>query len=209
MDEEQGASPENPSNSDPPAILPYFSGSQQNLVRLRRIGSMEAQLAHAKLESEGIHCFIAGENTNVAYPLLFNSVELQVLESDVGRANEILDRPADIDAEGEYADEEYRCPRCHRKAVDLLPVSKGIRRLRLGWLGLLLLPILLAAVEWALVDPELIKRLDRFVSTFELPWFLLLIVFTLIMLLGKRKKRCSDCGWEWWLGDSTTENLGT
>ena len=49
-----------------------------------------AHICQTKLESEGIECFIAGEySVSIGYPLV-GEVRLQVKESDVARAVEIL-----------------------------------------------------------------------------------------------------------------------
>src|SRR5690349_3148943 len=100
---------------------------------LRTVADMpapEAAMARAKLDSEGIRSYVAGEDVSGIHPLLFSSVQLQVMEADLERAREVLERPVEDDQEGEYADEPWRCPKCHRKQIDILPLSAGYRRLR-------------------------------------------------------------------------------
>src|SRR5688500_18537469 len=108
--------------------LPYATPrSPVNYKTLRRMPSFEANLAAGKLEAAGIACFIADEHISAAHPLALSEVRLQVPEEDLERAAEVLAAPtapavsrdaaADDD---EYVEEAYRCPRCHKKAVDLL-----------------------------------------------------------------------------------------
>ena len=49
-----------------------------------------AQICQTKLESEGIECFIEGEHSESIGYHLVGGVRLQVKESDVARAVEIL-----------------------------------------------------------------------------------------------------------------------
>src|SRR6185436_2296648 len=102
--------------------------------------------------------------------------------ADVERAEEILTRPADEDMEGEYADEEWRCPSCHRKAVDLLPLSKPWRRARVGCLSLLALPLMLFLIQKLLPDPALVKQIDRTSQSYWPIWLLIVAALSLCIL---------------------------
>src|SRR3990170_8859405 len=84
-----------------------------SIVTIRTMSVLEAELAKAKLASEGVRSFISDENLAVMHPLMMGSVHLQVDEADIDRAEQILTLPAPADAEGEYVEEKYRCPRCH------------------------------------------------------------------------------------------------
>jgi hypothetical protein len=166
------------------------------LVTFRRMRTMEAQLAKAKLESEGVRCFIADENINVAHPFLWSEVTLQVPELELGRAAEILDRPAEDDDEGEYVDEEYRCPKCHRREVDLMPLSPRWRATRFGCLALLGAPILVGVIDWAGV--ELSRRIGGAGGGAVLwGWLIATVLLSMLVLLAKRRKRCRKCGHVW------------
>src|SRR4051794_12354694 len=94
------------------------------LVTLRSMPGLEAKLAAAKLESEGIPTFVAGDAINYAHAFIFPEVQLQVRKSDLQRATQVLAQPAALDDDGDYADEEFRCPQCHSKDVALMPPSK-------------------------------------------------------------------------------------
>lgn len=85
------------------------------LVTLKTFDNhIDAHLLKTKLESEGIACFIFDENIvtlNPLYNVGVHGIKLKIMESDAGRAMEILalleDRP--------YTDEQNReitCPRC-------------------------------------------------------------------------------------------------
>ena len=69
---------------DPAPVVPYYSGvpSEHTYVTLRTMDAMEAQLARAKLESEGIRCYVDGQLLSAAHPFLFSSVKLQVVEAE-------------------------------------------------------------------------------------------------------------------------------
>ena len=174
----------------PPALPP-------RLVTVRRLPGTEAEMARAKLESEGIRCFIADSNLSATHPLLFTDARLQVSEEDATRAAQILDSPpADARAD-EYVDEDYRCPRCHRKAVDLLPLSGAWRQARVGCLALLVVPVLLTLVGWTFPHPRVHAFMDRLTSAAGVPWFGLVLVLSVAVMLAKRRKRCRECGHEW------------
>jgi len=197
---EETSQPEPPSQPDGNApVLQYFtsSASDSKLVTVRRLPSFQAQLAKAKLQAEGIQCFVQEENVNVVYPIFFSDVPVQVAESDAWRAKEILDRPADEAAEGEYADEEYRCPKCHRKNVDLLPLPKGWRWLRRVYVIVLIFPLILLAMKWLFPDPHFVTDVDAFQQRAWIAWVLFVLVVGTGLLGIKRRKRCRDCGLEW------------
>ena len=206
-------SPENPPilsyRSAPPGdkpVIPYYTAPPQlRLVTIRRLGSMEAQLAQAKLESEGIQCYVLDQNIAMTHPLVFTEVKLQVAETDALRAEEILSQPAAADAAGEYADEDWRCPKCKQKKVDLMPLSKTGRRARAGCLTVLLLPLALLLIEWVFSTPKLTRWIDQTEESLRFPWVLILIGLAFVVLTLKRHKRCRACGHEWVHGESDAE----
>lgn len=67
---------------------------EEQLVILRTfMYPSEAYPLMSKLESEGIMCFLDGENTISVHPFLSNAIggaKLKIRESDVQRANEII-----------------------------------------------------------------------------------------------------------------------
>ena len=207
-------SPEQPPilsyRSGPPGdkpVIPYYTAPPQlRLVTIRRMGSMEAQLAQAKLESEGIQCFVLDQNIATAHPLVFTDVKLQVAETDALRSEEILSQPIADDAEGEYADEDWRCPKCKQKKVDLLPLSKAGRRARTGCLTVLLLPLALLLIEWVFSDAKLTRWIDQMEESLRFPWVGILIVLAFVVMSLKRHKRCRACGHEWAHGESEVQN---
>ena len=160
---------------------------------------MEAELAKAKLASEGIRSFISDENLAIAHPLMMASVHLQVDEADIERAENVLTLPAPTDAEGEYADEPYRCPKCHKRNVDLLPLTPGWKRARRFWVLLLLAPLLRAVLLWLLPEGPTHKRIDDITSSASLilPWLAVTLLLGVWILLLPRDKRCRDCGTQW------------
>ena len=85
------------------------------LITLRQFTSVpEALLAKSILDSEGIECFLADENTIRLDWLLSNAIggiKLWVKEDDVAKASNLLEqKPSEgFDVEG---GEEYKQPRC-------------------------------------------------------------------------------------------------
>jgi hypothetical protein len=205
MDGQEGKSSEDElpdgetaSNQTKPEPLSYFSNKKTSpLVTLRRMRPMEADLARAKLESEGVPCFVDDQNIAQTHSFLFTEVRLQVAESDVDRATEILERPADDDADGEYADEPWRCPKCHRKSVDLMPLGTWRRWARRAFVFVLIIPLLLASITWCFPDPQL-ENDSRALREWGLwPWVLIVFGLGAAVLFAKRRKICRSCGYEW------------
>src|SRR6266480_5295305 len=67
---------------DKPVIPYYTAPPRQRLVTIRRMGLTEAQLAQAKLESEGVLCFVLDQNIATTHFMLVTEVKLQVAETD-------------------------------------------------------------------------------------------------------------------------------
>jgi len=170
----------------------------RELVTILRVGSMEAQLARLKLEAEGIHAVVANENISIIHPLAFSTVQLQVPALYAQRAEEILKRPPQPTDEGEYVEESYRCPKCHRKSVDLIRMSRAWRLARNIWLIALLLPLLSFLLTWIVPDPRLDKLVQRVIDQWKFAWMLFMFLVAIILIVThKRRKRCRDCGHEW------------
>jgi Putative prokaryotic signal transducing protein len=185
-----------------PLPLDYQSDRPLNLVILARMSLFEAELAKGKLESEGVDCIIRDASSAVTNPLVVTGVPLLVRDTDLERAKQILAQVVppledDVGDEDAYVDEDFRCPKCHRKAVDLLPLSRGKRRVRMGCLTLLLLPIFVAIVERIISDSRISRQIAGFVDAATLPWMIVLVAFSVVVLLFRRKKRCRECGYEW------------
>lgn len=100
----------------------------------------EAQLAQAKLQSEGIRCALGNENSaNFNVPLMID-VELQVLGDDVDRAKTVLDSVKNKRALHDEIVTEH-CPKCYRSNVEAVGFSVPFKILSMLFLGL---PLLLA-----------------------------------------------------------------
>jgi hypothetical protein len=182
----------------PKQVLAYESTSSSNLVILCRKPLMEAELAKAKLESEGIQCMLRDTRMAVTYSPLVSEVPLLVLKPDEARAREILARPADDRAtEGEYVDENWRCPRCHHRAIDLVPLTRGWRLVRATWVTLLAVPVLIPVIQWAIADAEISQSISDMFESALCPWISVLVILGTVLFMLGRKKRCRDCGFEW------------
>src|ERR1700684_957038 len=101
-----------------------------NLITLRQFRDIPAALlAKSVLDSEGIECFLADENTIRMDWLLSNllgGVKLWVKEEDAGRASELLEResPVGFEVEAEEAHQQPRCPKCQSADVLFEELSK-------------------------------------------------------------------------------------
>lgn len=179
---------------DAPVVPDYFTPGDTRLVTLRRMPLMEAEMARAKLESEGVPCAILDQEIAVNQPLVFSEVKLQVKQSDVELAEQILAQPAGDD-DGEYVEEAWRCPQCHRKTLELMPLSPGRRRVRTAFFTLLVMWPLLGLSGW--IIPELGRWIDNNLppGLFVL-WFVGTVIFGLMWILAHRSKRCTKCGWQ-------------
>jgi hypothetical protein len=179
-----------PSRQPPDRVLDYQSAGATRFVLLRRMRAMEAQLARTKLEAEGIRCFIDDQLINQADPLLFADVELQVAEEDALMAAWILDhRPGDVRPD-EYVEEEWRCPACHKRSVDLLPLTGFWTFLKYLFVLMILTPFMLWATGQVIPIPRIIAEMGTM-------WIFATAFVGGAILLATRHKRCRECGHEW------------
>lgn len=76
-------------------------------------------IAKAKLEANGIECFVKDELTAQVHNFLSNAiggVKLQVLESDANKARKILLERNDLKAD--YSESKLKCPNCESGNID-------------------------------------------------------------------------------------------
>jgi len=88
----------------------------------------EAQLAKSLLESAGIVCFLADENTvrmDWLWSNAIGGVKLLVRQEDAAAAADLLDQSQaeTTDAEGE-GEEQPRCPRCGSSDASFRPLKR-------------------------------------------------------------------------------------
>jgi hypothetical protein len=115
------------------------------LVTLASFASpTEAALAKSRLEMEGIRAFLDNEFLVAAHGLLSNAtggVKVKVAASDAARARQVLETRHELDEEDRdeadgYAEETYRCPKCHKKDVDLVPLHPVVLLFSIVLLGM-------------------------------------------------------------------------
>jgi hypothetical protein len=157
---------------------------------------VEAELAKVKLESEGIASYVGDQQMAAVHALVISEVPLLVREADVEEAKEILARPPPDATDDEYVDEPWRCPQCHRKTVDLLPLSRPWQMTRVGCLSLVALPLLLPLIG-LLSGAEATRWLGAHMANWFVPWLVAVSALSAILLLRKRQKQCSECGHTW------------
>lgn len=101
-----------------------------NLVTLRQFRDLpEALLAKSVLDSAGIECFLADENTirmDWLWSNLLGGIKLWVTEENAATASELLGRESAEGFETEDAEElePPRCPQCHSANVLFEELSK-------------------------------------------------------------------------------------
>jgi hypothetical protein len=206
-----------PSDESPPAPATLsYATRPPKLKTIRTLASFEANLAAVKLEAAGVPCFVIDDNVATAYPLVFASVKVQVPEDQVDRAEAVLAQPyadaagledhedlletssvAEAESESEYAEEAYRCPKCHRKDVELLPLAGFMRNVRFGCFVVLLLPIVASIATWMMRSGSAGQSPDLFAPEAIFAWMAVLGILSFAVLTAKRRKHCRACGYEW------------
>lgn len=116
----------------------------------------QAHILRTRLEAEGIETFIADELTitgNWLYSNAVGGVKLQVRESDMARAREILNQESVsaemTDAELDDEEQQWVCPRCQSPRVHY--EKYHIRLVFLSWL-ILHFPIPILKRKWRCTD---------------------------------------------------------
>jgi hypothetical protein len=72
----------------------------EEMVTIERYTDMlQAELAKGRLESAGIHCFLAGENAGLLYGNGLDAVQLQVSAAEEDDARAILNDPGPADGD--------------------------------------------------------------------------------------------------------------
>ncbi len=168
--------------------------SGMGLVTIARMSGTEASLAAAKLEAEGVPCFVADTNIAIADPLVFPNVPVQVRARDAARARAILDQPAAAAAagDGEYADEAWRCGKCHRKTVELVPMTAAWRWMATAFWGLIALMIVLRVSGiglWSIAGGA--------ARPIEAGWAVVVCTLALLLVFRRREQQCTSCGHRW------------
>jgi hypothetical protein len=126
------------------------SGQPDRLVTVETFAtSWEAQLARARLESEGIESRMADENlVRLGLSNAIGGVKLLVWEEDAAHAAELLRREARLPEIYLVTEEEALWPRCPGCNSDNLTLERWSRRLLMGSLLLLRFPLVIPRKRW-------------------------------------------------------------
>jgi len=179
-------------------------------VLLCTVPAAEAEALCARLESEGIPCFLGHEVEGGPSPapgggqvaVLVGAFELTAARellagappgdaSNAGDADELA-----FEQELEERDvEDWICPLCRERTLELLPVPTGWRRVRkasVAVIGLLLLGMALVCVM-----PFPRREGDSHCLGEVWPVALVLALAVLIcsVVFAPQEKRCTKCGW--------------
>jgi hypothetical protein len=130
--------------------MPLVTSEPDRLVTVETFAtSWEAQLARARLESEGIESRMADENlVRLGLSNAIGGVKLLVWEGDAARAAELLRREARLPEIYLVTEDEALWPRCPGCNSDNLSLERWSRRLLMGSLLLLRFPILIPRRRW-------------------------------------------------------------
>src|SRR2546423_131174 len=96
-------------------------------VTIGRYNSFEGQLALSKLHANEIQAQLFDENAAAVFGgwnLGMGLAKLQVMKEDAQRATDLLAKPTDADDDS-YVQEDWRCPKCQQKRVQLAPITPG------------------------------------------------------------------------------------
>jgi hypothetical protein len=142
-------------------LLFFWVVAVLNNVRLKEVKEMsdtlvtvasfdephKANIARMKLESEGIKCFLSGENfvaTYWLYSLAEGGIKLKVNEADLAAASEILARKvtsSDTQLPSELGEYDLICPKCCSENIEyeryswkMAMISILLFRLPVTWL---------------------------------------------------------------------------
>jgi len=156
------------------------------------------------LEAEGIPCG-ARESAGTSEPsgdrLTRGEMlaDVYVRAEDLEIAQEILARPPEESEEEEtQAERDARfaanwiCPRCERPGLQLLPVSRGMWHLRMGCLGMLIVPL---AVAWLFWFVPSWNRLGPLPDWAIVCWLAVGLCLAWACVMPERHKTCKACGW--------------
>jgi hypothetical protein len=153
----------------------------------------------ARLESQGIPCGARASAVSDGVMGEAPYADIYVREEDLEVAREILARPPEADetAEESAADFEARCelnwvcPRC-RHGLELVRLSKGVHHLRIGCAVVLLLPLFVGFLTWAV---PAWKGLDRYPDWLTYCWWAVVFCLAWGTVPPVREKQCKACGW--------------
>src|SRR5207302_11493537 len=129
-------------------------------------------------------------------------VKVVVRDEDLAAAQEILARPVEEDESdtpederefAEHDESQWRCPRCKKRSLEVLPLSKRWRRVRAACPGIFLLPFAVLFIEWLLPSHSLVYAVDHVPDWWGIPWILIVAGLACPVLLVPRKKRCPHC----------------
>ena len=183
---------------------------EEPLAILCSVPVTEAVAFCDRLEAEGIPCGAQQSSQSTSTPVgdgltavtVFADVWVRAEDLDIAR--EILARPLEEpDEEETPAERDARfaanwiCPRCQRPGLELLPISRGMWHLRMGCLGMLIIPIAITWLSWLL--PSL-NRVGPLPDWAIVCWLIVGLCMAWACVLPQRQKACKTCGWR------TTDN---
>ena len=173
-------------------------------VMLCSLPSNDALALCTRLESNGIACDGVQKSESGDVPIEQQLIDVMVAEADLHRAREIRDTTEpEHDGEDEAFEKEvaeinadnWICPKCRKRALEILPLSDGWKLVRNWCIGLVVLPIVVAFC-WDMVPRSDLKEWAESVPLlWVLAWALCAMALMWIFLLVRRHKLCTECGW--------------
>jgi hypothetical protein len=184
-------------------------------VLLCTVRAAEAEALCARLEFEGIPCSMGAEDQADSPPPPGHDshdqpVDVFVEAGVLAAARELLARPGrrpaghedDTDDDERAFEQELEenriadwiCPRCCQRTLELVPLSRGWRTVRIVCVWALLSP-LLGILLLSLLPSRVQEDAADFIGVrWFLPWMLAFVVLACTWAL-RRQRSCTECGW--------------
>jgi hypothetical protein len=182
-------------------------------VRLCAVPFEEVNSVCVRLESEGIPCDVDRESVSAESTADIKRIAIVVREADLEAAEAVLAcEVTDTSEEDSYEKEltakrveSFICPKC-RRGLELLPLSKNWRSVRLGCLAVTVFPFVLTFVLWAVHYPGWSDLIDDPPQWSIFAWLVIVCALTLWSLCATRHKGCKECGWRSDQADAEVDN---
>jgi hypothetical protein len=193
---------------------PHAAPAQENFepddewVVLCTVPVADAREICERLESEGIPCEATEASAEATIETSEGDVEqsnVVVHAEDLELAQDALQSPSIADeVEDVESDEDrekrflaaWKCPKCGRQNLQLLPLSEGWRQVRVGCFIVVLVPIVISVLAWTMPTREVKRALDGLPDWWPFGWILIVGGLALALSRAHRGKRCNECGWE-------------
>ena len=113
----------------------------------------------------------------------------------------MLSWPAQIVGDDEYVEESFRCPGCHSRSTELLPLTGGWWWVRMTFIVVLVALLTAAAIPLVLPQAWSTKVIVSWMGDIGMLAVLLAGVLGVLLIFTRRRIRCRECASEWTKSD--------